>query len=145
MLSQFIGLAKAFSGDGQYHQSTKDLPKGWVATRKLRRMAFWTGVLALVLWVLPMEIHMPESLVVFDHVLMGLSAATCALAIWGKRLPIIFLGALTAVSVIVCLGLVCLAFLLQGQYLEAVIPGCVAGALAIIWSGWLVHFWHLKL
>ena len=144
ILSQFMGLAKAFAGDHRYHQSTKNLPSGWVAARKLRLLAFFTGALALAFWVLPMEVHLPAWVVQLDHLLMGLSAITCVFAVLGKRLPIFILGALLAVATTASALVVALALVMQGHNLGAVMLVCGAAALGIPWAGSLMTFWHLK-
>lgn len=143
-LSQFIGLAKAFAGDDQYHQSTAELAQGWVAARKVRNIAWWSGILGLACWILPLEIHMPHLVEEFDHLLMVVSLATTAAAVFGQRGLVLalttLLGSLIGLGFVAAAG----ALFLMGQKLAALIPLLFMVAWVIVWAGALIHLKSLK-
>ena len=85
MLSQMVGLAKAFGGETEYHQSTSALKEGWVALSRVRRYAVWTGFLALLFWLLPLEVHLPTWALELDHAMMIMSLVATVLALAGQR------------------------------------------------------------
>ena len=115
---------------------------GWL---RLRVLAFWTGLLALIFWVLPLEVHLPDVVVTVDHVLMALSAVTCVSALLGKRTAIVVIGGLLGVATASALAFMAIILAADGHLLEAVIPGSVAGVWSILWGGLLFQLASLKM
>lgn len=145
ILGQFIGIAYAFQGDATYHASTAQLKSGWVATQKFRRLAFWTGLMALGFWVLPMEVHLPDWVVDVDHVLMVFSAATAVFAISGQKNLVVVLCTLLGFASSLAFLAVGATFILQGKYTAATLIISWALAWLICWIGTMMQMKSLKL
>ncbi len=144
MLSQLVGLAKAFGGEPEYHQATSQLEEGWVATSQVRRCALWTGVLALSFWLLPLEVHLPAWAMELDHGMMMVSLVATVLALAGQRRMVLvltsLLGMVTSLALVAVAGMMALG----NEPLWATGAFLVSVGWILVWSGKVLHLKNLK-
>ena len=143
-VSQFLGLAHAFRGNHAYHQSTAQLAPGWVAGARLRQMAWWTALLALFFWILPMEVHLPEWAMFIDKGLVLASLLTAILALAGRPRAVTVLTTLLGLATGGCLMIVSAGLLLTHHPWAAALVFVLSIAWLVIWAGLCVSLYSLR-
>lgn len=143
-VSQFLGLAYAFRGDNAYHQSTAELAPGWVANARLRQMAWWTSLMALFFWILPLEIHLPGWALALDKGLMVASLVTAVFSVTGKRRVVTLLTTVLGLATGGCLMIVSAGFLLHQYPVAAGLVFLASIGWLVVWAGVCTSLFHLR-
>ncbi len=143
-VSQFLGLAYGFKGNHAYHRSTAELAPGWVAGGRLRQMAFWTALLALFFWVLPMEVHLPDWALSIDKGLVIASLLTAITALAGRPRAVTVMTTLLGLATGGCLMIVSAGFLLTHHPWAAGLAFLFSIAWLVIWAGLCTSLYSLR-